>query len=194
MNRSQIRQPNRCSLNQPPPTRRCRSHNQQIRHNRLQPAFLNRPIRPCQRRRRSGSHPCRHARQHRSRQRRRHQSRQRRLRWFQQQHFTPVPPTPVPPTPTFTPLPTPTFTPLPTPTETPTPTPVPSVQVTKSAAPNPVQVGQTITWTIEVLNIGTTPITVTRIYDLIAFQQPSLSVHAAVRRAGVVKERHFFNK
>jgi len=71
---------------------------------------------------------------------------------------------------------------------------VPSVQVTKSAAPNPVQVGQTITWTIEVLNIGTTPITVTRIYDLIAFQQPSLSVHAAVRRAGVVKERHFFNK
>ena len=110
---------------------------------------------------------------------------------------TPVPPTPVPPTPTFTPIPTPTptftpiptptptFTPIPTPTETPiptptetltptptetpTPTPVPNVQVTKSAAPNPVQVGQTITWTIGVLNTGTTPITVTRIYDTFEF-------------------------
>jgi hypothetical protein len=46
---------------------------------------------------------------------------------------------------------------------------VPNVSVTKSAAPNPVQVGQTITWTIEVLNTGTTNVTVTRIYDTFEF-------------------------
>ena len=107
---------------------------------------------------------------------------------------TPVPPTPVPPTPTFTPsptptptftpsptptptftpspTPTPTFTPTPTPTETLTPTPVPDVQVTKSAAPNPVQVWQTITWTIEVLNTGTTAITVTQIDDTFEYGGP----------------------
>ncbi len=97
--------------------------------------------------------------------------------------FTPVPTptfTPIPtPTPTFTPVPTPTFTPIPTPTETPvptptptetptptlTPTPVPNVQVTKSVSGDPVQVGQTITWTIDVANTGTTNVTVTRIED-----------------------------
>jgi hypothetical protein len=46
---------------------------------------------------------------------------------------------------------------------------VPNVSVTKSAAPNPVQVGQMITWTIEVSNTGTTPVTVTRIYDTFEF-------------------------
>jgi uncharacterized repeat protein (TIGR01451 family) len=46
---------------------------------------------------------------------------------------------------------------------------VPNVQVTKSAAPDPVQVGQMITWTIEVSNTGTTPVTVTRIYDTFEF-------------------------
>ena len=43
------------------------------------------------------------------------------------------------------------------------------MQVTKSAAPNPVQVGQAITWTIEVLNTGTTAITVTQIDDTFEF-------------------------
>ncbi len=115
---------------------------------------------------------------------------------------TPVPATPVPPTPTFTPSPTltptftpspspsPTFTPspspsptetltptptetlTPTPTQTLTPTPVPDVQVTKRASPNPVQVGQTITWTIEVLNTGTTNVTVTQIDDTFEYGGP----------------------
>jgi uncharacterized repeat protein (TIGR01451 family) len=44
--------------------------------------------------------------------------------------------------------------------------------VTKSAAPNPVQVGQTITWTIEILNTGTTDVTVTRIYDTFEYGGP----------------------
>ncbi|MBO9325522.1 MAG: hypothetical protein J7463_08965 [Roseiflexus sp.] len=100
--------------------------------------------------------------------------------------FTPLP-TPTPtftpsPTPTFTPspspsptetlTPTPTETPTPTPTETLTPTPVPDVRVTKSAAPNPVQVRQMITWTIEILNTGTTDVTVTRIYDTFEYGGP----------------------
>jgi uncharacterized repeat protein (TIGR01451 family) len=49
---------------------------------------------------------------------------------------------------------------------------VPNVSVTKSAAPNPVQVGQTITWTIEVLNTGTTNVTVTRIDDTFEYGGP----------------------
>jgi uncharacterized repeat protein (TIGR01451 family) len=49
---------------------------------------------------------------------------------------------------------------------------VPNVQVTKSAAPDPVQVGQTITWTIEVLNTGTTAITVTQIDDTFEYGGP----------------------
>jgi uncharacterized repeat protein (TIGR01451 family) len=50
---------------------------------------------------------------------------------------------------------------------------VPNVSVTKSADPNPVQVGQTITWTIEVSNTGTTPVTVTRIYDTFEYGGPT---------------------
>jgi hypothetical protein len=44
--------------------------------------------------------------------------------------------------------------------------------VTKRAAPNPVQVWQTITWTIEVLNTGTTNVTVTRIDDTFEYGGP----------------------
>jgi hypothetical protein len=96
--------------------------------------------------------------------------------------------------PTFTPIPTPTetptFAPIPTPTETPTPTPVPNVQVTKSAAPDPVQVTQTITWTIEVLNTGTTNVTVTRIYDTFEFSgTPVFSISSCNSPQGGICER-----
>ena len=87
--------------------------------------------------------------------------------------LTPTPTETPTPTPTETLTPTPTEAPSPTPTEAPSPTPVPDVRVTKSAAPNLVQVGQTITWTIEVRNTGTTPVTVTRIDDTFEYGGPT---------------------
>ena len=71
-------------------------------------------------------------------------------------------PTPTPTaTPTNTPTSTPTPTPSPTPTATPTASPTPGLEVDKSldgVAGNVVLVGQTITYTVQITNIGGTTI------------------------------------
>ncbi len=92
---------------------------------------------------------------------------------------TPVPPTPTDtptplptPTDTPTPLPTPTDTPtpLPTPTDTPTPLPTPTdtptppssiadLAITKTDSPDPVAVGQPLTYTLTITNLGSSTAT-----------------------------------
>ncbi len=82
--------------------------------------------------------------------------------------FTPTPTNTFTPTPTntFTPTPTTTFTPTPTNTFTPTPTPLMAeLTVTNVDSPDPVGSGQTLTYTIEVRNIGSLGANFVRLID-----------------------------
>ncbi|MEM8531635.1 MAG: hypothetical protein AAGF95_12385 [Chloroflexota bacterium] len=98
--------------------------------------------------------------------------------------FTPEPPPPtatltprpVQPTATFTPRPvqpTPTFTPEPPP-PTPTFTPIPEEdpEVSKSMSPSNPNLGDTVTYTIEITNNTGTEVTISSVVDVIVLDEP----------------------
>jgi uncharacterized repeat protein (TIGR01451 family) len=69
------------------------------------------------------------------------------------------------PTPRPTPSPVPSASPTPCPTPSPTPAPQPDLSVSKTDAPDPVQSGEQLTYTIVVTNAGAAPATEVSVRD-----------------------------